>query len=703
MITYIKQERNERTYSIVSEDEIIESLRHESYRVILNDVRKIATIEASEGRTVSPDNCCFKHLPIIRFSGLWKKRNGEVFLKSATPLVLLEINSLASIEEAEDLRKQAAKIPYTYMTFVGATGRSVKIVCRFAIKDNGEISEKALENAYKQFHYMYTTQLNINVETHQPSFDQECYMSMDSHAFFNEYSMLLFVDEENQDLPTPKVDDSKYLDENQILGLSSYQTNVVIYEYCLKNAYENVGLHLDDDEFDEKVLTLLADNCFRSGLPMEFALRHAFFKPAFYRLGEQIVNLKFENAYAQKLLRALPFGKIPKSALLTYKTAFFLKEHYEFRRNAMTGAVQYRIRNGYCFDFVDLTPQAQNSMTIRALKAGLDSWDKDLKRFIESNDIVLYEPLDDYLDSLPKWDGKDRVTELAQRIPTSHPMWQSLFHTWMLSMVAHWQGKDSLHGNALVPLIIGHQGCGKTSFCRLILPKELRAYYNENINFRNDNDINLALSTLALVNMDEFDKLTKSQQPLLKFLVSRSDFQMRPAYGKTLERRRRYASFIGSTNAKRPLTDTTGSRRFLCVEVNEGATIDYQSKIEYNQLYAQLKEELNSGIRYWLTDEENERLSHYNERFLHVNDLQTMILSLFDYPKQEDEAEEWNLEAIMNEVIKHFPYYNRTDNRNQKLGLMMKRELGFASKRTNKGMVYLIKKRNIGNQENKEF
>ena len=699
MITLIKQERSERTYSLVPEDKIIEYLRHGIYRVILDDVRRIATIEASEGSTISPKNYCFRHLPLIRFSGQWKKQNGQVVLKSTNPLVLLEINNLASIEEAEDLRKRAAKIPYTYITFVGATGRSVEIVCRFAMKDDGDVTPKALENAYKQFHYMYTTQLNINVETTKPSFDQECYLSMDSQAFFNEYSMLLYVDEEAQKLPTPKVDDSKYMDENQILGLSSYQTNVVIYEHCLKNAYENVGLHPEDEEFDEKVLTLLADNCFRSGLPMEFALRHAFFKPAFYRLGEQIVNLKFENAYAQKLLRTLPFGKIPKSALLTYKTAFFLKEHYEFRRNAMTGAVQYRIRNGYCFDFVDLTLQAQNSMTIRALKAGLDSWDKDLKRFIDSNDIALYEPLDDYLDSLPKWDGKDRVTELAQRIPTSHPMWQNLFHIWMRSMVAHWQGKDSIHGNALVPLIIGHQGCGKSSFCRLILPVELRAYYNENINFRNDNDINLALSTLALVNMDEFDKLTKSQQPLLKFLVSRSDFQMRPAYGKTLERRRRYASFIGSTNAKRPLTDTTGSRRFLCVEVDEGASIDYQTQIDYDQLYAQLKEELNDGMRYWLTDEENDRLSRHNERFLHVYDLQTMILSLFEHPQSENEAEELSLEEIMNLILQHYPYYTRTDNRNQKLGLIMKRELGFASKRTSKGMVYLVKRRNFGNSE----
>lgn len=230
-------------------------------------------------------------------------------MKEANPFVLLEIDNLVSIEEAEELRKRAAKIPYTYIAFVGATGRSVEIVCRFAMRNDDPLSEKALENAYRQFHYMYVTQLHINVETRKPSFDQECFLSMDADAYYNEYSMLLYVDEEMQEIPTPSVDDSKYLEENRILGLSAYQTNVVIYEHCLANAYDNVGLSPDDDEFDEKVLTLLADNCFRSGLPMEFALRHAYFKPAFYRLGEQIVNLKFENAYAKKLLRTLPFGK----------------------------------------------------------------------------------------------------------------------------------------------------------------------------------------------------------------------------------------------------------------------------------------------------------------------------------------------------------------------------------------------------------
>jgi len=698
MITFIKQERSERTYTFISAQQLIEYIRNKTYKPVLQDVRTVALSYFAEGRTMSKDNSQLRHLPLIRFSAQWKKAKGKVVMLAPTPLVLLEINNLASVGEAESLRKEASKIPYTYMAFVGATGRSVKIVCRFAVKNDGEITEKALVNAYQKYHYMYTTQLNIALETGKPSFAQECYLSMDADAYLSENSMVLYVDEENQELPEPKTDGSKYLDDKSIPGFDAYQINMLIYEHCLSNAYDKTTLRPDDEEFAESVVTILAENCFRAGLPIDFAVRHALFKPAFERLSEQVVNLKFENAYKPKLLKSLPFGSIPKSALLTYKTSFFLREHYEFRRNAMTGAVQYRYRNGYGFEFVPLTPQAQNSMTIRALKAGLDSWDKDLKRFIESNDIRIYEPLDDYLEHLPAWDGKDRVTELALRVPTRHPMWQKLFHIWLLSMVAHWQGKDSIHGNALVPLIIGHQGCGKSSFCRIILPPELRTYYNENINFKNDNDINLALSTLALVNLDEFDKLTKSQQPLLKFLLSRSDFQMRPAYGKTLEKRRRYASFIASTNDKRPLTDTTGSRRFLCVEVNAGERIDFESEIDYDLLYAQLKQELNDGARYWLTDDENAQLCKENERYLSVKDLQTIVSILFRKPEAGEECKGMTLNEIMNEITFHFPSYSSTDNRNNKLGILLKRELGYESKRKSEGMIYMIMMRDNNNQ-----
>ena len=41
-------------------------------------------------------------------------------------------------------------------------------------------------------------------------------------------------------------------------------------------------------------------------------------------------------------------------------------------------------------------------------------------------------------------------------------------------------------------------------------------YYNDRLSMKNDNDIFLAMSGYALINIDEFDAMSKSQQPILK-------------------------------------------------------------------------------------------------------------------------------------------------------------------------------------------
>ena len=44
---------------------------------------------------------------------------------------------------------------------------------------------------------------------------------------------------------------------------------------------------------------------------------------------------------------------------------------------------------------------------------------------------------------LPNWDHKDRIVELAARVPCDNPHWSMLFHRWFLNMVAHWRGFDT--------------------------------------------------------------------------------------------------------------------------------------------------------------------------------------------------------------------------------------------------------------------
>jgi predicted P-loop ATPase len=338
--------------------------------------------------------------------------------------------------------------------------------------------------------------------------------------------------------------------------------------------------------------------------------------------------------------------------------------------NMLTHRAEFRRKDVPGDTFRTLEAEDQISMTIRAQAAGLKSWDRDLNRYINSREIAQFNPIEDYLCALPRWDGKDRVSMLADRVPTDTPNWKEFFHTWLLGMVAGWMGRDSEHSNALVPLLTGRQGTGKTSFCRVLLPRELRPYYAENLNLKSETTIALAMSSRALINIDEFDKYTRSQHPLLKFLISQNDVDMRLPFASHMEMRRRFASFIATTNSDRPLVDTTGSRRYLCVRVTD--TIDFTTPIDYQQLYAQLLSEVQNGRPFWLNDEQTRLLMAQNEEFLSIAGLPQMLSAVVTPAKADEEGEWLSLTEILERVKKMFPHYVPTANVYHELGRCLK-------------------------------
>ena len=213
------------------------------------------------------------------------------------------------------------------------------------------------------------------------------------------------------------------------------------------------------------------------------------------------------------------------------QTEIFLNANFELRKNLMTGVAEYREKYAEDQTFKPLTEEVRNDMTLRAMELGLKSWDKDVNRFIDSTRIVQYDPVNTWLDKLPQWDGHDYIKDLAARVPTSQPHWEKYLRMWLVGMVAQWRESDKqLTGNALTPLLIGRQGCGKTRFCKIILPQELRDYYNDKLNFKNEFDLNIALTSFAIINLDEFDKTSNGQQIVLKYLLSEVPTALRQDY-----------------------------------------------------------------------------------------------------------------------------------------------------------------------------
>ena len=633
----------------------------------------------------------------VCFAAEWRKHQGELKAVSDNRLVLLSLENLRDLATVYEYKSQAVRQLYTLLCFIGDDGHSLHIVCPYDVANEapaGETKGQGLVNAFRKLHYIYSTQLGTQVADHEPTQATCCKVSYDPHPYYNPDALAITVSDEVEDTPEYRIVQEDISDFNypeEIPGMSVRNSRMRRFHDCLDAAIEAHLDERDDELFAAAVLEQLADGCRQMGLPQAWCVRVASYIPTITNgASRDTIESVFKSAYLKETLKTIPLKFTRPSALLTYKTEAYMKEHYTLRLNVMTGVPEYRM-NAIGYGFQPLDNAARNTMAINALKAGVDSWDKDLSRYIDSNLIPRYEPMADFMRHLPEWTDKhDYVGELARRVKTQNPYWEEDFHKWMLSMAAQWLGKDRQHGNAIVPLLIGPQGSGKTTFCRRLLPAYMQTYFNDRISMKNDNDIFLAMSGYALINIDEFDAMSKSQQPLLKYLVSKHDVKFRPPYGKMMEERRRFASFIATTNNLRPLTDPTGSRRFICVYADD---IDNTGTINYTQLYAQLYAELQQGRRYWFDDEENQRIIVQNRDFQQVCDYGRMIELTYLPPEEMSSDDAFiPLRNVMQRLSSSFPNFTIGKHTDKEVGRKLTM-MGYERKHQTKGAYYRMKER----------
>ena len=723
-ITLIKNYRNKETLRLVELQEVADIIRNGEFQEQVSEFRNVFPLmtfaDRNDEGTLTGYVNWPKNLPRICFALEQEHRKGERITRGYTGLVLLEVNNLTSHDEADAVRRGAAEMPQTLMAFVGADGQSVKIVCQGELVQKPEVRGEKRENTpdaerlpqttqdialfhenlYERARLIYNGQLGVTVEKLEPTTQRICYMSFDPGLVFNPMATPIYAKAEKA---TESITHQRSSLE-QTESYDRYRSMHTVFEFNLSKAYDDTEGIADKDERHHAILSRLAQYCMETGLAMAPAMRQTLMKAIFWD-EEDLVRKVFENAYREELVEKYMEKKgiqrtktISPETLLTMKINIFLNTNYELRKNVMRGVAEYRTRTGIGFSFQDLTEEARNSITMRALEQGIRCWDKDIRRYVNSDDIERYDPVNDYLEHLPRWDGKDRVTPLAERVPTEWKEWTHLFHIWMRSMVAMWLGKGQLTGNALVPLLIGRQGCGKSSFCRILLPRELQDYYNDRINFKNENDLNLGLSSFGLINLDEFDRVTQRQQIVLKYLVSTADLKYRPPYGKAYTSNRRYASFIGTTNEQTPLTDPSGSRRFLCVLID--GDIDFETPVQHDQLFAQLMYEIQNGERYWLTKEEERNLMEHNLQYQRLNGLGEMLMAVVQKPRiaasdhQSEEGQWMSLKDLSALLKSKFKGYKEDTSSFQKIGNYLNRpEYKFQSKHTTGGNFYWVKVR----------
>ena len=322
----------------------------------------------------------------------------------------------------------------------------------------------------------------------------------------------------------------------------------------------------------------------------------------------------------------------------------YLKLHYAFRYNLLTERTECaRINTDLTSDphhliYTPVDSRTLNGIALDAIDNGVDCWDRDIKRYVESDHVQAYHPFDLYFKQLPTWDGTDRVTDLAKRVSDTE-LWTRAFHRWMLAVTAQWTGRggEGRRANSVAPLLVSTaQGLGKSTFCRLLLPPQLRDYFTESFDLTNATAAENKLASYGLINLDEFDRLPASRMPQLKNLMQMEALRVRRAYRRTAEALPRIASFIGTSNRRDLLTDLSGSRRFICVEVEH--PIDCNTPIDYEQLYAQLLHELENGERCWFSKEEENEIQQANRPFYRVTPAEELVSSCFRFAEPGEQG-----------------------------------------------------------------
>ena len=350
----------------------------------------------------------------------------------------------------------------------------------------------------------------------------------------------------------------------------------------------------------------------------------------------------------------------------------FINDNYRLRRNVLSGKVEFKMREDVTADYRPLTQEAQNSMVIRALREGLDEVcnpKADISMYVNSEEVRMYNPVLAFLNDLPKWDGQNHVAKLFSRLPGLSSEQLAFLAVWLRATVAHWLQLDTLHGNEVVPVLIGAQGCGKTTFLRRLLPCQLREYYLDHLNLSNKFDKEMALTNNLLVNLDELEAIRPSQHAALKQTLSKNKVNGRPIFGKAQDDRPRYASFVSTTNNPHPLTDATGSRRYICLRIPKGQLIDNAGDIDYEQLYAQLLYEIRElNAPYWFNNEEVTRIQQLNLAYMQQKDIAEMVKVCFRKPKEGEKVKSMNTTEMLEIIRDAYPNVTVTTKAKVELG-----------------------------------
>ena len=372
----------------------------------------------------------------------------------------------------------------------------------------------------------------------------------------------------------------------------------------------------------------------------------------------------------------------------------FLRKKYEFRYNSVMKFTEYRPVDNNWWGFQPVDARVQKRMTLEVQLSNIRVSIKDVRNYLESDYIRSYNPIEKFLSRCyGKWDGRDHIRALARTVPTDNPYWADWFYTWFLGMVDQWRGySHRQYGNSVAPLLISRQGYNKSTFCRRLLPIELQWGYTDNLILSEKRQVLQAMAQSLLVNLDEFNQISPQvQQGFLKNLIQLPSVKMKPPYGSHVMEFPRVASFIATSNMEDILSDPSGNRRFLGIELT--GPIDVSVLPNYEQLYAQAQAALQAGDKPYFDAEQTKLVMESNKQFEVVTPIVHYFHLCFEIPTDESVGEYLTTAEIF-DYLKHRIGSSVKVNSIIGFGRILSQMPSLLRKRTRTGLRFCVAKKN---------
>ena len=594
-------------------------------------------------------------LPYLIFSGTFGRQGLQDF-RQPSGLMLLTVGYGVDIKKMQQIRQSVIQLPQTVLVFRSVSRRSLKIVVRCQPKE-GSLPEDAdgyelfLKDAQQQAEKYYSAFCDCKIGLKEESLQRGCRMSQDAELYYNPNAEPLTIINKAHsplaDYPNARTDKQGWTSSDP--DSKDQDKERADFYTCQKKAREDYKPESDDKALQQDgELTLLAQYCRKSALPMESSVIRA----ARYTYGISIENIRsiFKSVY-EKTPEGRPMAMMSEKERIARKVQEFFERRYELRFNEMKRIEEFRPKGHDYWPWQPLTDRDLRRIAHEEMIDAGAAWSIDIELYVRSSIIKNYNPIHEFLAGCGNWDQKhDYIGEMARRVPNDYPDWEPFFHRWFLGMVAQWIGKSRDFGNSVVPMLIGKQATHKSTFCKLLIPMGLREYYIDDIKLDNAEQVERMLGRMALVNIDEYNAKTDREQAKIKRILTERDVQVRRMRSDQYVMTPRMASFIATTNERQPLNDPTGSRRYLCVEVT--GIIDTDTRINYQQLYAQAVWELKHDHPYYFTKAEENRIAEHNMKYQNMSTAEILLNTYFE-PAERNKDNFMRAIDILDELKSH--------------------------------------------------